>query len=111
MTEWIKVGTTGDVPADSGVCAKIGERQIAIFADAEKQNYYAIDNLCPHNQQMVLSRGLMGCEKGEPKVACPLHKHTFSLKSGKHLGGDSSMCVDTFNLKVESDEIYIEIDI
>ena len=44
--------------------------------------WYACQNLCPHKQEMVLARGIIGDQQGVPKVACPLHKKTFSLESG-----------------------------
>ena len=60
-------------------------KQIAVFHFARRNEWYACQNLCPHKMQMILSRGMIGSEKGEPKVACPFHKKTFSLKTGKNL--------------------------
>jgi len=42
----------------------------------------------------------------EPKVACPLHKNTFSLKTGKHLNGDLDG-IATYPVKVEDGFVYI----
>jgi len=107
--QWIKVGQTNDIPSSGGACTLVDGKQIAIFTDSDRANWYATDNLCPHKQQMVLSRGLVGCENGEPKVACPLHKHTFSLKTGEHMGGDKTMNIQSFPIRIENEEIFIEI--
>jgi nitrite reductase (NADH) small subunit len=56
--------------------------------------------------EMVLSRGMIGEEQMEPKVACPLHKNTFSLKTGKHLNGDLDG-IATYPVKVEDGFVYI----
>ena len=41
-----------------------------------------------HVSENVLSRGIVGDLAGEPKVACPLYKKLFSLKSGICLNGE-----------------------
>lgn len=79
-----------DVPQNGGVCVKYKETQIAIFNFKRRGEWYATQNMCPHKQQMVLSRGMIGSagEDCEPKVACPFHKKSFSLKNGDCLSGE-----------------------
>ena len=55
---------------------------------------------------MVLSRGMIGDDKGIPKVACPLHKKTFSLDSGENLNGDLD-AIATYPVKIEEDFVYV----
>jgi hypothetical protein len=54
----------------------------------------------------VLSRGILGDVQGEPKVACPLHKKTFSLKSGECLTGES-YSIDTYPVKIDGGDILL----
>ena len=75
-------------PENGGACVKYKGMQIAVFNFTREGTWYACQNLCPHKMEMVLSRGMIGEDQGEPKVACPLHKNSFSLKTGKHLNGD-----------------------
>ncbi|MGZ3316758.1 MAG: nitrite reductase (NAD(P)H) small subunit, partial [Isosphaeraceae bacterium] len=49
-----------------------------------------------------------GDQQGVPKVACPLHKKTFSLESGACLSGDSYR-VEVFPVRVEGDDVYVEL--
>jgi nitrite reductase (NADH) small subunit len=56
--------------------------------------------------EMVLSRGMIGEDSMEPKIACPLHKNTFSLKTGKHLNGDLNS-IATYPVKVAEGYVYI----
>jgi nitrite reductase (NADH) small subunit len=90
------------VPENGGSCIKHGDEQIAIFNFSRRGEWYATQNLCPHKQQMVLSRGMIGStgENCEPKVACPFHKKTFSLLTGECLGEDD-MVIKTYPVKVE----------
>jgi nitrite reductase (NADH) large subunit len=64
--------------------------------------------MCPHKKEMVLSRGIIGDQAGIPKVACPLHKKTFSLDSGACLSGENYQ-VRVFPVKVERDDVYVEL--
>jgi nitrite reductase (NADH) small subunit len=59
-------------------------------------------------RDMVLARGLLGDQKGTPKVACPQHKKTFSLKSGECLSGDPYK-IRTFPVRVEDGDVYVEL--
>jgi NAD(P)H-dependent nitrite reductase small subunit len=109
MSEWVRVARTEDFPADAGACVKVGALQIAVFNFASRGEWYACQNSCPHKLDMVLSRGLLGDQNGEPKVACPQHKKTFSLRTGKSLGGEE-YCIRTFPVKVEGREVLLEIE-
>src|SRR3954464_4187806 len=86
--EWVLACYTDDIPENGGVCVKHGDEQIAIFNFSRRGEWFATQNLCPHKQQMALSRGMIGSQAGEPKVACPFHKKTFSLQTGECLSGD-----------------------
>ena len=55
---------------------------------------------------MVLSRGMIGDQNGIPKVACPLHKKTFSLITGENLNGDLP-AIATYPVKIEDKFVYI----
>jgi len=56
--------------------------------------------------EMVLSRGMLGDDKGIPKIACPLHKKTFSLETGENLNGDLD-AIATYPVKIEEENVYI----
>jgi nitrite reductase (NADH) large subunit len=64
--------------------------------------------MCPHRREFVLSRGMIGDQGGTPKVACPVHKKTFSLESGQCLSGDA-YSVRVFPVKVDGDDVYLEL--
>lgn len=109
-TRWFYACRTEDVPANGGVCVKIGEEQVALFNFARRNQWYATQNLCPHKQQMVLSRGMIGSAgiACEPKVACPFHKRTFSLVTGENLEGEDYV-LRTYPVKVQEGRIYISL--
>jgi nitrite reductase (NADH) large subunit len=105
---WVPLVDALAVPRDGGIAVKYGNVQLAVFNFASRGAWYATQNMCPHKQDMVLSRGIIGDEKGQPKVACPLHKKTFALDSGECLSGDPYR-IGTFAVQVNRGMVYVEL--
>lgn len=103
---WFKAGTTTDFYENGGGCIKYKDKQIAVFNFKRKNAWYACQNICPHKLEMVLSRGMLGDDKGTPKIACPLHKKTFSLETGENLNGDLE-AIATYPVKIEGNHVYV----
>lgn len=106
--QWVRVASVNDVPADGGIAVRHGTSQIAVFRVESTGAWYATQNLCPHKREMVLARGIVGDQGGAPKVACPLHKKTFDLQSGKCLSGEE-LEIATFPVRIEGDEVFVEL--
>ncbi|MGZ5134005.1 MAG: nitrite reductase small subunit NirD [Flavitalea sp.] len=109
--KWFLACYTDEVPENGGVCVKYNNEQIAVFNFARRQEWFATQNLCPHKQQMVLSRGMIGStgEQCEPKVACPFHKKTFSLVTGECLNSEESR-IKTYPVQVHHGKVYIQVE-
>lgn len=108
MSEWIEVCKESDVLENAGSCVLVENEQIAIFNLEHRKRWFAVQNRCPHENQFVLSRGLTGYEGDVPKVACPLHKNTFCLLSGKHLGGNEEWTLRTYPIKIEDGNVFLK---
>ncbi|MBW3598556.1 MAG: nitrite reductase large subunit NirB, partial [Planctomycetes bacterium] len=105
---WVHVGRVSDFPKDGGATVKYGKTQIAVFNFAGRGEWYACQNMCPHKNAFVLSRGIVGTAVDEPKVACPLHKKPYSLKTGQCLSGED-YSLKVFPVKIEGDDVYLEL--
>ncbi|MGL3001326.1 nitrite reductase small subunit NirD [Flavobacterium sp. RSSB_23] len=103
---WFKAGNTKDFPSNRGGCIKYKNKQIAVFNFERRNAWYACQNACPHKMEMVLSRGMTGSADGVPKIACPMHKKTFSLIDGSNLNGDDYK-IATYPVKIEGDEVFV----
>ncbi|MGI9531002.1 nitrite reductase small subunit NirD [Lutimonas sp.] len=103
---WFKVSAADEFPANGGLCVKYKDLQIAVFNFTSRNKWYACQNLCPHKMEMVLSRGMLGDDQDIPKIACPMHKKTFSLESGENLNGDLD-AIATYPVKIENNFVYI----
>jgi len=106
VSTWFKAGAVDDFTTNGGACVKYKDLQIAVFNFKRENKWYACQNLCPHKLEMVLSRGMIGDDKGIAKVACPMHKKTFSLENGENLNGDLD-AIATYPVKIENDFVYI----
>ena len=107
--KWIAVGSTELFFKNMGSCIKIEDKQISIF-NRNLTEWYAVDNMCPHKKQMVLSRGIMGSDNQEPKVSCPLHKRNFSLTTGICFNDDKCEKVKVYPIKVTDNKVFISIN-
>jgi NAD(P)H-dependent nitrite reductase large subunit/NAD(P)H-dependent nitrite reductase small subunit len=105
---WVFAGKVWDFPADGGATVRHGESQIAVFHFASRGEWYATQNMCPHRREFVLARGLLGDQNGTPKVACPLHKKTFSLETGECLTGEEYR-VGVFPVKLDGEDVYVQL--
>lgn len=103
---WFEAAKVEDFPKNGGACVKYKGKQIAVFNFERKNAWYACQNVCPHKMEMVLSRGMIGDHSGIPKVACPMHKKTFSLESGENLNGDLA-AIATYPVKVKDGTVFI----
>lgn len=103
---WFRAARIQDFPENGGACVRYKDQQIAVFNFTRRNEWYACQNLCPHKMQMVLSRGLIGSHQGEPKIACPFHKKTFSLKTGECLNAEECS-ITVYPVKVENGYVHI----
>ena len=103
--------TLDDITPNTGVCALVGNEQVAIFRITHngKDQLFAIANHDPFSKANVLSRGIVGCKNGEPFVASPIYKQLFHLPSGQCLD-DESVQLKTWPVELAGKEIRIPLN-
>jgi nitrite reductase (NADH) small subunit len=80
-TTWVSICGDGELQAERGAVALVGEAQVAVFRTFAG-DLFAIDNRDPFTGAFVLSRGIVGSRGDIPTVASPLHKQVFDLRTG-----------------------------
>jgi nitrite reductase (NADH) large subunit len=105
---WVPLLDADAVPRDGGVSVRYGRTQLAVYNFASRGQWYATQNMCPHRQDMVLARGILGDEAGQPKISCPLHHKRFALDSGACLD-DERLAIATFPVQVQRGIVYVEL--
>ena len=109
MSKWVDICAVTDLQADSGVCALVEGKQVAIFYMPKDNAVYAIDNYDPFGKVHVLSRGLIGDIHGEPMVSSPLYKQHFSLKTGQCFE-DETVKNDVYAIRIADKRVEISIE-
>ncbi|WP_438040528.1 nitrite reductase small subunit NirD [Sorangium sp. So ce128] len=108
MTQgWIDVCGVEDIIPNTGVCALVGKRQIALVRVGEGEEVYAISNFDPFSKAFVLSRGIVGDKGGVPKIASPIYKQSFDLRSGQCLD-DPGVSIPVYPLRVRDGRVEIQ---
>jgi assimilatory nitrate reductase catalytic subunit len=100
-----------DIVPNTGVCALVGEEQVAVFRVGNGRlgddSVHALGNRDPFSGAHVLSRGIVGDIKGELVVASPVYKQHFSLLSGRCIE-DDAVRVPTYATRVEDGWVMVE---
>ena len=108
LNQWEKVCTTADLVPDSGICALVNGRQVAIFhIPKASPSLYAIGNWDPAGKANVLSRGIVADIGGELTVSSPLYKQHFSLATGKCLE-DEALSVPVYEISLDGDKVLVK---
>ena len=96
------VAKTTEIAEDEAKRVTVGDQQIAIFNLDD--TFYATDDVCTH-AYASLSEGYIedGC------VECPLHAGLFDIKTGKAKGVPVVEDIKTFPVRVEGEDIYVEV--
>ena len=98
-----------DLIKNSGVCALVGDEQIAVFyLPKETPSVYAIGNWDPIGKANVLSRGIVGDLNGKLVVASPLYKQHFDLITGECLE-DPEVSVPSYQITLDQDNVFISL--
>jgi nitrite reductase (NADH) small subunit len=103
---WVDVCALDDIVPDTAVCALVGGRQVAVVRVGDGDHLYAIANFDPFSKAFVLSRGIVGDKGGAPKIASPIYKHSFDLRTGQCLD-DPSVRVGTFAVRVRGARVEV----
>ena len=109
--EWIRLGSTSKVELGVPTLFKVkvkrqtgwivNEEELSVYILTEDgRNYIAMSNVCTH----------LGCRirwiETQGQYVCPCHNGVFD-KSGNVVSGPPPRSLDTFETKVENDQLFI----
>ncbi|RQW61850.1 nitrite reductase small subunit NirD [Vibrio viridaestus] len=83
MSNWITICESTAIAPNTGVCAKVGDKQVAVFFSTRTNSLHAVGNYDPIGKANILSRGIVGSIDEKICVASPLYKQHFSLETGE----------------------------
>ena len=106
---WVDACALDDLVVDRGSCVLIGPHQVALFrvpVEGSDDAVYALSNYDPFSGAFVLSRGIVGSTADIPKVASPVYKQSFDLRTGECLD-DASITVAIFPVRIVGDRLLV----
>ena len=105
MTEnsnWHLVAKTDEVQEEEPKAVQVGNEYIAIYRVDGK--FYATDDICTHEFASLCEGFIDG-----DIVECPLHAGQFHIPTGKAISPPVTEDLTTFAVKVEGDDLYVEV--
>ena len=106
---WVTVCALEAIAPNTGVTALVGTEQVAIFRIGQTDEVYAVGNYDPFSKAFVMSRGIVGDRQGVLKVASPIYKQNFDLKTGVCLD-DEAIALPVYSTRVIDNQIQIGAD-
>ena len=102
MAQWIKACSIDKV--EDGKLFGFDHNNKRILLANLKGKIYATDLVCTH-AEADLSTGFLS----EEGVRCPLHLSVFNLDSGQPQNPPAEKPLNTYNVKIDQNEIYVEV--
>ena len=102
MAELVTVAKTSEIGAGQAKAVDVKGQTVAVFNVGGK--FYAIEDTCTHVGGPLSEGEVQGTA-----VTCPWHGAQFDVTSGKVLGPPAAEGVKSYPVRVEGDEIKVEL--
>jgi 3-phenylpropionate/trans-cinnamate dioxygenase ferredoxin subunit len=102
----VRLCTVSDVPDGEVRRFEVDHRPIAVV-NLGDEGFRAVDAICSH-AHYFLDEGEVDVDL--ETIECPKHGSTFDLNSGKPRTLPATVPVEVFPLKIENDDILIEVN-
>jgi 3-phenylpropionate/trans-cinnamate dioxygenase ferredoxin subunit len=101
----VRVCGTSDVPAGEVRRFEVDHRPFAVVNLGE-EGFRVVDAICSH-AHYFLDEGEVDLD--DETIECPKHGSTFDLNTGKPTTLPATQPVDRFDVKVEGNDVLIEV--
>lgn len=102
LSEWVKACNLNQLKNGQMLGFSHGDDRILLVNIGGQ--IYAADSTCTH-ADADLSTGFLS----EEGVRCPLHLSVFDMKSGKPQNLPAETPLNTYNVKIDDDVVYVEV--
>jgi 3-phenylpropionate/trans-cinnamate dioxygenase ferredoxin component len=99
----VRVASVDELPV-GGLKAVLADHTEICLAHAEDGNFYAINDVCTH-ENFLLSGG----ELFDLQVECPQHGSRFNLKTGQVTGMPAVIPTKVYPVSVEGGEVFVDV--
>jgi nitrite reductase (NADH) small subunit len=106
---WVAVCALDDIIPDTGVCALLGGRQIAVVRVGAGEQVFAVDNFDPFSKAFVISRGIVGDKDGVAKITSPIFKQGFNRATGQCLE-NPAVALAAYPVRVRDGQVEVLVE-
>ncbi len=99
-----KVCAVSDLYPDTMKAFAAGDRRVLVARVGER--WFAVDDVCSHANA---SLALGDIDRHKLTVTCILHGGVFSLETGEIVEQPAGAPLDTFEIFIENDEVFVEL--
>ena len=107
MNELVTICRVDDVPEGEAKRFEVHGHELAVVNLGE-EGFRAVGDVCSH-AQAYLHEGDVDPDFGT--IECPRHGSSFDLDTGRPTSLPATAPVPTYNVKVENEEVKVEIDV
>jgi 3-phenylpropionate/trans-cinnamate dioxygenase ferredoxin component len=101
---WVEFCRVGDIPAGQREVFDTDSASIILFnVDG---HFYAVENMCSHEEYELAEGDLEGCI-----LTCPKHGATFDIRTGQHLTTPAYFPIKSFPVRVEGDAVQLLLNL
>src|SRR5262245_61921840 len=102
MTDFVKVAKADEINPGQARLIDVKGKQIAVFNI--NGDFFAIDNMCTHEEASLAEGEILGHE-----VTCPLHGAKFDVRTGEVLGPPAYDDVACYAVRVVGTDIELDL--
>ncbi len=103
MIQWVTVAKKEEIPEGQTRAFLVGDKNIAV--SCVKGNYFAFIDVCSHMDFPLHDGQLDGTV-----IECAHHGATFDISTGAVLSMPAVTPIQTYKVKVEGEEVKIELE-
>ncbi len=104
MAEWVKIGEVGELAPGEKKQVDLDGLEVALFNVSGE--YYVIEDVCTHDGAPLAHGKFTGKE-----ISCPRHGARFDVCTGAALCMPAIEPVDTYEVKIDGNDVCIEVDL
>ncbi len=98
-----RVASVDELPVESMKRVDVEGTQVCL-AHADDGNFYALNDICTHEEFFLSDGELWGMD-----VECPQHGSRFNLQTGKVTGLPAVIPAQSYPVTVEDGDVYVDV--
>ncbi|MDZ4723162.1 MAG: Rieske 2Fe-2S domain-containing protein [candidate division Zixibacteria bacterium] len=102
MSTFVRIASTEDIP--QGKLKAFEVNHVLIVVAHTVDGFYAVADECTHDSEPIHTGRIRGNE-----IMCSRHGARFDLKTGAVTAPPAVVPIDTYELKIEGEEIFVRV--